>query len=219
MHRCRYRGADRYISQIPQCIWQIFHNAPLCNRNVHTCVYISVTKWCIMGYLSDALWDLCDRFIVNNVRAVLESPQLTLVRCLRWKSESINVNPMDKQGKQSGFQVVILWFPFSRTLLRKSQNYVKWRLMLRMSPLPLVVAVKVMPRTTRSSDFKITSTQLKTSIISHQESWLWIVWCTSLKSTERFTPRSVSFLTLDMLNCFKDYKRYIHILNHIVDLA
>ena len=30
----------------------ISHNAPFCNRNVH----ISVTKWCIVGYLSDALW-------------------------------------------------------------------------------------------------------------------------------------------------------------------
>ena len=26
-------------------------------------------------------------------------------------------------------------------------------------------------------------------------------------------------LTLNMLNCFKDYKRYIHILNLILDLA
>ena len=25
-----------------------------------TCVHISVTKWCIVGYLSDALWDLWD---------------------------------------------------------------------------------------------------------------------------------------------------------------
>ena len=28
-----------------------------------------------------------------------------------------------------------------------------------------------------------------------------------------------SFLTLYMLNCFKDYKRYIHILNYILDLV
>ena len=26
-------------------------------------------------------------------------------------------------------------------------------------------------------------------------------------------------LTLNMLNCFKNYERYIHILNHILDLA
>ena len=37
----------------------ISHNAPFCNRNV-TCVHISATKWCIVGYLPDALWDLWD---------------------------------------------------------------------------------------------------------------------------------------------------------------
>ena len=38
---------NRYISQIPQCIRQISHNAPFCNRNV----YISVTEWRIVGYM------------------------------------------------------------------------------------------------------------------------------------------------------------------------
>ena len=28
-----------------------------------TCVHIFVTKWCIVGYLSESLWDLCDRMI------------------------------------------------------------------------------------------------------------------------------------------------------------
>ena len=27
---------------------------------IRTCVHISVTKWCIVGYLSDAFWDLWD---------------------------------------------------------------------------------------------------------------------------------------------------------------
>ena len=31
-----------------------------------TCVHISVTKWCIVGYLFDALWDLWDGCIVMN---------------------------------------------------------------------------------------------------------------------------------------------------------
>ena len=35
-------------SHIPQCTF--------CNRNVH----ISVTKWCIVGYMYNALWDLRD---------------------------------------------------------------------------------------------------------------------------------------------------------------
>ena len=41
-------------AQIPQCTSPISHSAPICNRNVH----ISVTKWCIVGYLAIALWDL-----------------------------------------------------------------------------------------------------------------------------------------------------------------
>ena len=43
-------------SQIAPCTSPISHNAPFCNRNVH----ISVTKWCIVGSLADALWDLWD---------------------------------------------------------------------------------------------------------------------------------------------------------------
>ena len=49
-HRICYRP----ISQIPECICAISHNITFYNRNVH----ISVTKWCIVGYSSDALWDL-----------------------------------------------------------------------------------------------------------------------------------------------------------------
>ena len=43
------------------------HNAPIPNPTMHhvvtevcTCVHISVTKWCIVGFLSDALWVLWD---------------------------------------------------------------------------------------------------------------------------------------------------------------
>ena len=41
------------ISQIPQCTSPMSHNAPFCNRNVD----ISVTKWCIVGYGTSALWE------------------------------------------------------------------------------------------------------------------------------------------------------------------
>ena len=30
---------------------------------MYTCVHISVTKWCILGYGTDVLWDLCNRSI------------------------------------------------------------------------------------------------------------------------------------------------------------
>ena len=43
------------------------HDTPVPYPTLHhvvtemcTCVHISVTKWCIVGYLSDALWDLWD---------------------------------------------------------------------------------------------------------------------------------------------------------------
>ena len=40
---------DRSISQIPQCIKQISHHAPFCNRNVHTCTFL---------LQNGALWDM-----------------------------------------------------------------------------------------------------------------------------------------------------------------
>ena len=38
------------LAEIPQCIRQISHNAPFCNRNVHMCEH-----FCYSG----ALWDIC----------------------------------------------------------------------------------------------------------------------------------------------------------------
>ena len=59
--RSHYSMCNRPFSQIPQCTIPLSHNAPLCNRNGH----ISVTKWCIVGYFSDVLWELWDRSICN----------------------------------------------------------------------------------------------------------------------------------------------------------
>ena len=46
------------ISQIIQCIRQISHNAPLCNRNVHKCAHFcynvvpcGIWDWCIMAFV------------------------------------------------------------------------------------------------------------------------------------------------------------------------
>ena len=48
----------RSVSQILQCIRQISHNAPLCNRNVHMCarfcynvVHCGILNWCIVGFV------------------------------------------------------------------------------------------------------------------------------------------------------------------------
>ena len=52
----RNKGMVFHIAQIPLCTSHISHNASFCNRNVH----ISVTKWCIVWYLSNASCDLWD---------------------------------------------------------------------------------------------------------------------------------------------------------------
>ena len=51
--------SNRPVSQIPQCICAVSHNAPYCKRNVHMCahfcykmVHCGIFVWCIVG-----LWD------------------------------------------------------------------------------------------------------------------------------------------------------------------
>ena len=58
------------LCTLPKFILNMFcksHNAPGMYPTMHyfatemwTCVHIFVAKWCIMGYLPDALWDLWD---------------------------------------------------------------------------------------------------------------------------------------------------------------
>ena len=69
---------SRPISQIPQCTSPIYHNAQFCNRNVH----ISVTKWCVMGYLSDAFWDLWDGSIRSGTHFTND---FSITIQIRWK--------------------------------------------------------------------------------------------------------------------------------------
>ena len=54
---------NRPISQIPECICAISHNATFCNRNVHTCahfcykmVHCGIYVWCIVGFVR---WVYC----------------------------------------------------------------------------------------------------------------------------------------------------------------
>ena len=54
---CNLYWPNRPISQIPECYCAISQYATFVPE-MCTCVHISVTKWCIVGYLSDALWDL-----------------------------------------------------------------------------------------------------------------------------------------------------------------
>ena len=58
--RCPPWGTDSILSAVA-ALRPISHNALFCNRNVH----ISVTKWCIVGYVCDASWDLWDGSLDN----------------------------------------------------------------------------------------------------------------------------------------------------------
>ena len=51
---------NRPMSQIPQCIWQIYHHAQFCHRNVHTCshfcykmVHCGIWDWCIVRFVGE----------------------------------------------------------------------------------------------------------------------------------------------------------------------
>ena len=55
-------SSNRPISQIPQSITQLSHNASFCRRNVHICPYFCY-KIAPVGYGTGALWDSGDRSI------------------------------------------------------------------------------------------------------------------------------------------------------------
>ena len=68
---------NRPISQIPQCIRQIPHNAPFCNRNVHMCAHFCykmmhcwVLDLCIMGFVQQVYWSniMCTCVGINSLR-------------------------------------------------------------------------------------------------------------------------------------------------------
>ena len=56
---------NRPISQIPQCLGQTSHDAPFCNRNVHTCTHFCyiMANW---GIRAVALRDLCNGLIAMH---------------------------------------------------------------------------------------------------------------------------------------------------------
>ena len=76
----------RQISQIPQCIRQISHNAPFCNRNVHLCahfcykvVHYGIWDWCIVGL---CIWSIMYQEVRRDrqVKVVLTHPMCSRIR-------------------------------------------------------------------------------------------------------------------------------------------
>ena len=79
-------------SHTPQCTSPISHYVTFCNRNVH--IVISVTKWCIVGYFSDALWDLWDWSILycfNNLQLTTDNP--FTFECELWGVRLLSLTP------------------------------------------------------------------------------------------------------------------------------
>ena len=58
------------------------------------------------------------------------------------------------------------------------------------------------------------------SLFQNQQNQLYKLYSTVCSLTQRHTTTCKQVaVTLNMVNCFKDYRRYIHILNHILHLA
>ena len=123
---------NKPIALVPQCTSTISHNEPLCDRNGH----ISVAKWCIVEYLSDALWDLWDGHIQENtfqnfngkVSAIFSRPQCFITGILHiyiyiyWCSLcGMSVSDWKPIG-QSPF-TVFLWWPTAKILKQPKFNH------------------------------------------------------------------------------------------------
>ena len=89
---------NKLVAKIQQCTNPISHNASFCNRNVHICahfcykmVHCGIFVKSIVGYLSKALWDLWDGFIVQDHQAHRNGKYHQLVKILE------NVNTYQKR--------------------------------------------------------------------------------------------------------------------------
>ena len=65
----------------------LYHTMQQFVTEMCTCVHIAVTKFCIVGYLSDALWDLWDGSIGNK-------PELLYIMTWCWKGNKSLTEPM-----------------------------------------------------------------------------------------------------------------------------
>ena len=117
----------RSVTQIPQCTGPTSINAPFCDRNV--CTFL-ITKCCIVGYLSNALWDLWDESIGS-------SSVLTQCRSLYWHSynhcrdsNSHRINRL--RPRQDGRHFpddIFKWISWMKMLEFRLRN--NWNLFLR----------------------------------------------------------------------------------------
>ena len=94
------------------------HNAPVSYPTVHhfvtemwTCVHISVTKWCIVGYLSSALWDLWDGCI-----AAVAAGMAYYNKTWHKAGRLISIDLRERRGKPTLCTIVFLDHPVNDNL-------------------------------------------------------------------------------------------------------
>ena len=75
-------SGDGPISQIPQCIRQISHNATFCNRNVHMCTFLlqNAALW-DMGIVHPGICEVC---LLLWLPQNLMDNESTLVQVMAW---------------------------------------------------------------------------------------------------------------------------------------
>ena len=139
----------RAISQISQCIRQISHNAPFITE-MCTHVHISVTNWCVVRYLSNALWGymrltqygiwemglsaFCSSgtsLVISDVTLEHEFHIFQMWRC-RWHRKYM-LNKSSQRGIYSFVHYITIYI---RLKTRSSSVYVTVSLLYRIKPLP-----------------------------------------------------------------------------------
>ena len=98
---------NRPVAQIPQCISPVSHDGSLCNRNVHICVHVSVTKRCIVGWLMHYgiygmdLWE--NRHISENNHCTIHQQQYQI--SILWKSKLTGLDILKPLHCIWGFEI------------------------------------------------------------------------------------------------------------------
>ena len=120
----------------------ISHNAPFWNRNVHVCTFL-LQKWCIVGYLSNALGALWDESIAVtyqwlgarlwNLQWVSRKPLICSLQCHFWTGISKCIGELCHRCSFRQWLVTYsvtshylnqCWFDVNLTL----QNKLQWNL-------------------------------------------------------------------------------------------
>ena len=112
------------ISQTPQCMRQISHNAPFV-MEMCTYVLISVTKWCIVGYGTGALWDLYRKPIPDLIcLEPISCHTIGLIRGSPWGNITLGPHEAGVWAKHPSFTVRE---PLRSLPLRSPQDGGRWK--------------------------------------------------------------------------------------------